>query len=550
MKRLLSPLFTVLLTLSFFSSLEAQTPLVYDLDPGLLSWVKSNISPTTRLPYSFYVPQEAKSLVYQHMDVAGPVNGAIERMITKGGLDIYDGAVYQIVLSMAGGQENLQQAFVPTNYYWQGSVGDLSIRAGYPINLFVYDAKRPEAVSSDNDSLGQRGFIFRIINADGEYLVSDPKDGAKSLAGFPEEDRLHWVDWKPVAGENAWVVIGAMQLYYKKFCNSQNAVCSRHADSVELRLSEELARVALILQSETGGVRMAPMGTSRTLEIQEQGSFTSNNWWYNHISTENNISWYSALRMLYQVTGKAEYKKAMDGIERYMRFVWDPTLGFFHQGAYEVNGQWMVSTGNFALDVQTWAMDCFSPRIIDSWLGEGASWHIWETAKKHSGVFDGQGQILGVGYTDEHDRTSVEWSAGAIMATQALGEYYMKSNDDWSQQAFKDKLTMRTAMEKLRYQISATQAAYSYSSRRGWIPFGWNSHDPQVMSMASTGWMMFVDAGVNPFWFIPSDNSSVQVTAPVLEVPTMLPVVIAHAVKAESLIPEIDCMPTGKGLKY
>ena len=504
MKKFLSPLIAVFLTVFLFPSLEAQTPIGYDFDPCLLNWVKSNVSPTTQLPYSFYIPQEAKAQVYQHMDGAGIVNGAIERMITKEGLDIYDGAVYQIVLSMAGGGENLQQALVPINYYWRGSVGDLAnIRAGYPINLFVYDAGHPEAVSSDNDSLGQRGFIFRIINANGRYLVSDPKNGNTTLAGFPEEDRLHWVDWKPVAGENAWVVMAAMQLYYKKYCNSDTTICDSPADSIELRLSEELARAAILLQSECGGIRMAPMGTFRSLDTKEQGLFTKNNWWYNHISTENNISWYSALRMLYKVTGRSDYKKAMEGIEKYMHFVWDPDQGFFHQGAYEVNGQWMPFRDNFALDVQTWGLACFSPKIIDMWFGYGASWRIWQEAKKHAGVFDRQGQILGMGYTDEHDRISVEWSAGAILALQELGVYYMKRNPSWSQEAFKDKLMVRRSMEKLRYKISDAQAAYSYSSRRGWVPFGWNSHDPQVMSLASTGWMMFADAGVNPFWFIP-----------------------------------------------
>jgi hypothetical protein len=83
-------------------------------------------------------------------------------------------------------------------------------------------------------------------------------------------------------------------------------------------------------------------------------------------------------------------------------------------------------------------------------------------------------------------------------------------------------------MEKLRYQISGTQAAYSYSSRRGWIPFGWNSHDPQVMSMASTGWMMFVDAGVNPFWFISSNISSVKTSEMVPAVSVVTPSMVSH----------------------
>ncbi len=159
------------------------------------------------------------------MESSGALKGSIERTITHEGLDIYDGAVYQIVLSIAGGKNNFKRASLLDRYYWQGSVGDTwDIRAGYPINTFIYDPKNPERVSSDPSRLGKRGFIFRIIDANGHYLVTDPLNGKKTLAGFPGQDRLHWVDWKPVAGENAWVVIAAMQLYV------------RQPDSVELNL--------------------------------------------------------------------------------------------------------------------------------------------------------------------------------------------------------------------------------------------------------------------------------------------------------------------------
>jgi len=485
------------------SSLEAQLPSGYNFDSHLLNWIKSNVSPQTQLPYSFYIPEGLKPQVYQSMDDSGRVNGAIERTITQKGLDIYDGAVYQILLTMLGGKENLQQATLPLNYYWQGSIGDLaSIRSGYPINLFVYNSNAPESVSSDNRRFGQRGFIFRIINADGEFLLKDPMNGQEKLSGFPEEDRLHWVDWKPVAGENAWVVMAAMQLYHKKYFDPIQRMYAQKTNSVELRLAQELARAAMFLQSPIGGIRMAPMGTHRTLSSQEEGYFTEDNWWYKHISTENNLSWYAAFRMLYEVTGKEEYKKAMSSIERYLSFVWDKEHHMFYQGAYEINGQWIKAQEHFALDVQTWAIDCLGPQMIDAWLGQGESYRIWQTAKAHSGMLDAQGQIIGVGYSDEHDRISVEWSAGAMVALQELGEYYMNANPVWAKEAFKDKFTMRQHMESLHYKISDTQAAYSYSSRRGWIPFGWNSHDPQVMSLASTGWIMFVDAGVNPFRFI------------------------------------------------
>lgn len=501
MKKVLSALFFTVFIFFNLSSLRAQMPAGFSIDSHLLNWIKFNVSSSTHLPYSFYVPEKAKPAVYKHMEEAGPVQGAIERMITQGGLDIYDGAVYQIVLSMSG---DLQQAEIPLHYYWNGSLGDLfTIRSGYPINRFIYDPQNPDTVSSDNSLLGHRGFIFRIISADGKYLLSDPMNGKTTLEGFPEQERIHWLDWKPVAGENAWVVMAAMQIYHRKYFDPKRNIYNHPSKSIELNLSEELARAAMVLQSEIGGIRMAPMNTYRNLSQEEKEYFTENNWWYNHISTENNISWYGAFRMLYEVTGKAEYKQAMKNIERYLNFVWDAKRHMFYQGAYEFNGKWSPSRENFALDVQTWAIGCLGPAVLDAWLGKGTSYYIWQNAKAHAGVFDKDGQVIGVGYTDEHDRVSVEWSAGAMLALEEIGQYYMEANPEWAQEAFNDKLAIRRNMETLRYKISPDQSAYSYSSRRGWIPFGWNSHEPQVMSMASTGWMVFVDASVNPFRFIP-----------------------------------------------
>ena len=247
---------------------------------------------------------------------------------------------------------------------------------------------------------------------------------------------------------------------------------------------------------------MAPLGTNRTLVKGEERNFTENNWWYNHISTENNISWYAAFRMLYQITGDLQYKKAMDGIERYLKSVWDKTDGYFYQGAVHMNGQWVVSNDNFALDVQTWSIACLGAQNLDAWFGTGAAWRAWQSGRAHSGVFDEKGNVLGVGFTDEHDRISVEWSAGAMVALGELADYYNTKNTNWALQAVADKISIRKNMESLHSQISDSLAAYSYSSRRGEIPFGWNSHDPQVMSLASTGWMIFVDAGFNPFWLV------------------------------------------------
>jgi len=480
-------------------------------DQKLINWIKSNISRETLLPLSFDIVEEQKDDVYARMGEPNEVSDIIERMIVEEGLVIYDGAVAQIVLAMLGGQGNIELASVPIETYWEGQVGDLNnIRAGYPINEFIYDPDNPESVSSNLSEKGKRGFIFRIINANGHYNTEDPLDGKTLFEGFPNWPTVHWEDWKPVAGENAWVAMAALHIYHNKYYDASTQSYKNDNNAIELQLAEELARAALILQAENGGIRMAPLGTYRNpadcaTPEEEEGA-----WWYHQISGENNISWYSAFRMLYEVTKKEVYKKAMEDIEFYFQESFNDRENYFYQGMHFINGAWKPNDEHFALDVQTWALTAFGPEKIDSWFGEGTSFAIWRTAKSLSGVHDAEGNLLGVGYIHEHDRLSVEWTAGAIFAARRLSHYYETINDEWSYKARYDAFTMRRGVEVLRSELSDTCAAYSYSSKRGWIPFGWFSHDPEVLSLSSTGWILFVDSHYNPFFLPHKQNKEVK----------------------------------------
>lgn len=466
----------------------------YPVDPKLVKWLKANVSKETGLPLSFEVPVECKKRVYRQMGESFSVPGIIERMIVEEGLVIYDGAVRQIVLAMLGGEENLNDAYRMVDVFWQGGLQQLpNLRAGYPLNGFIYDPKDPQAVSSDLDEKGKRGFIFRIINANGRYDTEDPLDGKTEFKNFPTWPTVHWEDWKPVAGENAWIVIGALQVYHKKYFSPGPGIYRvEGASAIELKLAEELARAALLLQAENGGIRMAPIGTYLKENDGGRG-------WYSLISTENNLSWYAAFRMLFAITQNDSYRLAMARLEEYFKSVWNADIGYFYQGAREREGRWEPVTEDFATDVQTWGILVLGAQKIDTWFGSGAAYQMWKSAKARSGAYDAQGRLRGVGFTTEHDRVSVEWTAGAVFAARRLKEYYAENFPLWSADAGSDESQMREGIEALRVDFPDQRSAYAYSSQRGWIPFGWNSHDPDVLSLASTAWVVLLDAGFNPF---------------------------------------------------
>jgi hypothetical protein len=461
------------------------------IDQKLIRWIKGNVSPRSNLPLSFFIPPDEKETVYRSMGEVDSVEGIIERMIVEEGLVIYDGAVGQIVLSMLDDPQSLDLAQRPIDYYWQGYWGELmNVRAGYEGQNFIYDLKNPRAVSSNLDEFGKRGFIFRIVNAHGRYHTADPLDGKTTFSGFPSWPTIHWEDWKPVAGENAWVVMAALHLYHKKYFNAYSRQYQWNPEAVELKLSQELARAALLLQSEVGGIRMAPLGTYRESEDEHTPGELPGRWWYNQISTENNISWYAAFRMLYQITGERKYYVAMKNIEDYFKKVWNPQEHFFYQGMRYLDGQWQPNTQHYALDVQTWLIAALGPDEIDRWFGEGTALLIWYKAREVAGFFDHSGDLRGVGYTAEHDQLSVEWTAGAILAAQLLA----------TPETIQDAYHMRQGIEALRRELSVDSAAYPYSIKRKWIPFGWYAHSPQVLSLASTGWVVLIDQQFNPFY--------------------------------------------------
>ncbi|MBF0217869.1 MAG: hypothetical protein HQL30_12880 [Candidatus Omnitrophica bacterium] len=302
-----------------------------------------------------------------------------------------------------------------------------------------------------------------------------------------------------MSGENAWVVIAAMHLYQKKNFDPETGRFQDDPGSVELQLSEELARAAIMLQAENDGIRMAPLGTFRENEAESPAGQGS--WWYNQISTENSLSWYSAFRMLYAVTKRQKYSAAMEKIEGYLKEVFNPAGKYFYQGMSFRNGAWRVNEKDFAVDVQTWAILALGADRIDQWFGDGAAYGVWQKTKEASVTYDAMNRLVGVGYTKETGRVSVEWTAGAIMATRLLAEFYDKNHFDWAVGLKQDADEMRAGMELLRRDLPGGKSAYAYSSKRGWIPFGWNSHDPRVLSLASTGWMYLVDQGFNPFQF-------------------------------------------------
>ncbi len=449
----------------------------------LLNWLRANRTPLG-MPLSFQVPGADTMSVYERVGTPEIISDVMERIILKEGLIVYDGAVWQIVMSATGVPSDLALAEAPLTNYRTGYMGRVRIRSGPP--HFVYDPVFTDLYKE------QRGFIFKVINAYGKYETEDPLNGRRHFPGWPNFDRIHWEDWYPIAGENAWLAMAALQIHHRKYFDTATQSYKTPPGTPELEFARELAEVAITLQADNGGIRMGPMGISR-------GEVSDTFFWYFEISTENTLSWYSAFRMLHQITNDVRYKFAMQRVENFLRWAYLPGRGVFAQGAHFQPGRGWIHNPAFAVDCQTWGIISIRPELIDDWFGRGACAEIWRRTKALGG-YRKNNTLAGIGFTEENDQLSVEWTGGAILATRLLASWYRDEKPELAAECLEDARSMRRGVDELYWQIAPDQAAYSYSLQRKYIPFGWWAHDKRVLSTVSTCWIVLMNNNFNPFF--------------------------------------------------
>ncbi|MBU1148385.1 MAG: hypothetical protein KKD11_08560, partial [Candidatus Omnitrophica bacterium] len=386
-------------------------------------------------------------------------------------LIIYDGAVAQIFQALTG---NLGPAKTLARVLWQGYLGQLRELHGSG-GAFIYPGGD---ISSYEE--GKRGFRFKVINAYGHWKLQDPYT----------KRTITWSQWQPIAGENAWAgVLGPLEIYIKEHGNVYKP------NVLEMQLAEEVARAAIILQAENGGIRMAPKGTWSPAEPGTDP--TKYEWLYYEISTENNLSWYAAFRKLYQITGKSIYKNALNGVGNYLKKSFDSRRGVFNQGMhYDKERRIWRDNPIFATDCQTWAIDVLGPETIDQWFDQGTAYKMWSKTKDLAGIYEGS-NLVAVDFTERKQVKSIEWTAGGIMASAILADYYESNSPKQAIESGNDAISMYAHMQAMGVKTGET-LAWPYSDKRVPTGHGWMAAG-RALSTASTAWMGLLELAANPF---------------------------------------------------
>ncbi len=432
-------------------------------------FLESNVSDTD-MPLSFKASPEYWRGLDESLD---PVDAVIERILITHALNIYDGALWQIALTILPSKKSAGLVDAHTERLRSGEAGDIRDLRGYG-PAFLYG---DEETMMDRDN----GFFFRMITD--RYLQDDPL-GQNEVPGFPNFNRVHHEDWKPIAGEQAWAaIIGPLQVAYEKYGGNIPA------DSPEMKLAMSVLPAMEAMQSPIGAIYHAPKGT---YGIHPK-----------LISVENNLSVYAALKMLEPVLRETDapaadrVKAMLEKLEEFFeKYAYDPETHEFSPGGFYVEGQF-VAQRLLATDCQTWAIAALGPEWIDAKFGAGESYRILKNVISRSRRIDSQGRTQGIGFTSDHAVLSVEWTCGAILAARDAADFYALNEPDRAKDLLDEAARMRDGIETCKTALPGKKMAYLYVSERYFIPFGWWANP--VPSLSSSAWVIFTDLSYDPF---------------------------------------------------
>lgn len=457
-----------------------------------------------------------------------------EKMLTTWGLNIYDGACWEIALWLL---KDSQSSLLDEIRSMRKTTQFASI-IGNNVNsqksnqyLFPLDVGENIIPHGNTDPSSRtivypydpNGFSFKVIS---NYYSYD------SMMIIPQQwnyNAKYWNNFRPTCGENAWFF--GIAPFVKNF-NMSN-----------FRGYPGFIHTLFNTMDANGGFYHSPINN------------TNNRW---SLSSENNISMYGTLSHMKAFVQNSINKdnsigisigqltSMINGIERLFTTLSDRQNFFFYQGK-TWDGSWKINTGGYKVDpsvrtgitpfkvtsdhvympegstqsyvipvdVQIWGICSLQPKVIDRIFGTiGASLMMWNNLKQTCGRFDKNNKLQGFGYNNikcSYDQgigsvISSERTFSAMIACKVLKEHYGMLAETTPYSISSDLIEMETFIytansgnmgdNHLLY-VSNDEAYFNYANLRTQTGFGQVSNP--IPSITSTAWHIFYIKSFNPF---------------------------------------------------
>lgn len=439
-----------------------------------------------------------------------------EVWLTTLGLNIYDGAVRCIALSLLG---ETGACFNYTNatlvHHRTAQFND--IRGDAPCKGVMEYGQCSDPTQSGvcgfcyGDSASksltvQNAYFFRLI---GDFWAIEGTVDARC----PQRNRLWtWNDYKPILGENAWAqLIGPTHLAVLTAGGVFNNIPDD--DPMFVLGIPFLQALNAMAVGTTGAYYYTPRNTWFGYSQQDQNIGST-------ISVENQASLLGGLKMLYDVINAkstSQWKSYLPqlstmitNLKAFILSAWDPNHQFFRQGATYNPTTGELTWGQdgqpiFAVDCQTWVSSVLGTAVLDREFGNGTAYNLWQTVKAFANYTCPGGELCGVGYTFNNISGQVlsgEWTYGAMNWLNI-----MVNDSHYNETLISSLQSDLSSMNFGTYSFVVTSTPINnsteqfdsvlYAGTRYWIPFGWYANP--LPSLASTGWAVMVANNFNPF---------------------------------------------------
>lgn len=443
-----------------------------------------------------------------------------ETWLSTLGLNIYDGAVRCIALSLLGEVAECVNYTVNTLVDHK-TVQFPNIRANAPCQGVMEYGQCTDpnqdgacglcygdgATNAEKTLPIDEAYFFRMI---GDFWAIQGTVDQRC----PERHLMWtWNDYKPILGENAWaMLLGPIHVAMFKY----NGVYANIPDTdplfvLAIPFLSALQKMAI---GTTGAYYFTPRNTWFGFSEEAQNIGSS-------LSIENQGSLLGGLKMLYDLISNmpnSVHRKHLPTLETmitnlaaFVLNAFNRDRGFFRQGAtYDPKTETLTWGQNgepiFAVDCQTWVSSVIGSAAIDKAYGAGATLNTWVLVKQYANYSCPNGQFCGVGYTFSNYSGQVlsgEWTYGAMNWINILANETSTFNATVIDGLQTDITDMNYGTYS--YVVGATSINNStqqydsvlYADSRYYIPFGWFANP--LPSLASTGWAVFVANKFNPF---------------------------------------------------
>ena len=328
---------------------------------------------------------------------------------------------------------------------------------------------------------------------------------------------LTWSDYRPVTGENAWVMNATTHAFFQAN-ESYNDSIMKPLVLLAKRITTTM--LALEAYPNSGILYYSPQ--QNNIEL----------WNVYQYSVENAASSISALvnfsdsRFPTDIVPATLHDSARAYAGRIAQRILDTHIvkdykydtGTIIEG-YSINqgGTYVPSTGRvtggsqasyspgltngnqYATDCTSWVINVMGDKI-DERYGAGTCMQLYRTLKKYNGYYEND-ICMGFGYSfNENDNVhSSEWSIGAMFAAKQMAMFlYPKDKAIQDELAIDISNCEKKLLEQTRTDLPVSGAGLNYCNKENYeIPFGWLGQ--RNSSMASTGWFTFWLAGKNPW---------------------------------------------------